>query len=56
MTKIQPILNDAVLAAIDVAKACNEVLIEAHGHQRRQRLTVLNNRAEHDQLISTLTA
>ncbi len=55
MTKMQPIPNDAVLVAIDVANARNEVLIEAPGHRRRRRLTVLNSRVEHDRLIATLT-
>ncbi len=34
MTARQPIPNDAVLVAIDVAKARNEVLVEAAGHRR----------------------
>jgi hypothetical protein len=36
---------DAVLVAIDIAKARNEVLIDAPGHRRRRRLPVLNNPA-----------
>ena len=56
MTKMQPTPNDAVLVAIDIAKARNEILIEIPGCQRRRRLTVLNNRAEHDRLITTLAA
>jgi len=51
---MQPIPNDAVLVAIDVAKARNEVLIEAANHRRRRRLTVLNNRTEHDRFVATL--
>ena len=47
---------DAVLVAIDIAKARNEVLIEAPGHKRRRRFSVLNNRAEHDRLIGVLQA
>ena len=47
---------DAVLVAIDIAKARNEVLIEAPGHARRRRLSVLNTRAEHDRLIAMLQA
>lgn len=35
MTNMQPIPNDSVLVAIDVAKARNEVLIEAANHRRR---------------------
>ena len=54
MTNMQPIPNDAVLVAIDVAKARNEVLIEAANHRRRRRLTVLNNRIEHDRFVGTL--
>ena len=53
MTNMQPIPDDAVLVAIDVAKARNEVLIEAANHQRRRRLTVLNNRTEHDRFVGT---
>ncbi|EZQ14618.1 hypothetical protein CF98_18970 [Halopseudomonas bauzanensis] len=45
---------DAVLVAIDIAKARNEVLIEAPNHKRRRRLPVLNSRAEHDRLIELL--
>jgi hypothetical protein len=54
MTNMQPIPNDAVLIAIDVAEVRNEVLIEAANHRRRRRLTVLNNRIEHDRFIATL--
>lgn len=45
-----------MLVAIDIAKACNEVLIEAPSHKRRRRLSVLNSRAEHDRLIEMLQA
>lgn len=54
MTSTNAILADAVLVAIDIAKACNEVLIEASGHKRRRRLSVLNSRAEHDRLVEVL--
>lgn len=54
MTNRQPIPKDAVLVAIDVAKARNEVLIEAADHQRRRRLSVMNSRTEHDRLIEIL--
>ena len=47
---------DVVQVAIDIAKMRNEVLIEAPGHKRRRRLSVLNNRAEHDRLIGVLQA
>lgn len=54
MTSPNVILADAVLVAIDIAKVCNEVLIEAPSHKRRRRLPVLNTRAEHDRLIEIL--
>ncbi len=54
MTNRQPIPNNTVLVAIDVAKARNEVLIEAGPQQRRRRLSVLNTRPEHDRLVETL--
>ena len=54
MTSPNAIPADAVLVAIDIAKACNEVLIEAPSHKRRRRLSVLNNRAEHDRLVEVL--
>ena len=44
----------AMLVAIDIAKARNEVLIEAAGHDRRRRLTVPNTRAEHDRFVELL--
>ena len=54
MTNRDFIPTDAVLVAIDIAKVRNEVLIEASDHKRRRRLSVLNNRAEHDRLIEIL--
>ncbi len=54
MTSQNSIPADAVLVAIDIAKVRNEVLIEAPGHKRRRRLSVLNTRAEHDHLIEIL--
>ena len=54
MTNRDFIPTDAVLVAIDIAKVRNEVLIEAPDHKRRRRLSVLNNRAEHDRLIEIL--
>ena len=56
MTNSNSILADAVLVAIDIAKVRNEVLIEAPTHKRRRRLSVLNSRVEHDQLIDVLQA
>lgn len=41
MTSQNSISADAVLVAIDVAKVRNEMLIEAPGHKRRRRLSVL---------------
>lgn len=55
MTLQNPTPSDAVLVAIDVAKSRNEVLIEVPGRQRRQRLSVLNVRPEHDRLVALLT-
>jgi hypothetical protein len=54
MTNRQPIPNDAVLIAIDIANARNDVLVEASGHHRRRRLTALNSRVEHDRFFATL--
>jgi transposase len=54
MTIGEPIPNDAVLVAVDIAKSRNEVLIEVDPNQRRRRLTVLNTRTEHDRFIATL--
>lgn len=54
MTKQQPTPPDAVLVAIDIAKARNEVLIQSPG-LRRRRLSVMNTRADHDRLIELLS-
>ena len=54
MTSPNAIHAYAVLVAIDIDKACNEVLIEAPSRKRRRRLSVLNNRAEHDRLVEVL--
>jgi transposase len=56
MTKTEPTPEDTILVAIDIAKRRNEVLISRPGRSRRQRLTVLNTRAEHDHFIDRLTA
>ena len=56
MTNRNPIPPGAVLVALDIAKLRNEVLIEMPGQQRRRRLSVLNNRTEHDRLIDILQA
>lgn len=48
--------EDAVLVAIDIAKARNDVLIQVRGKKGRKRLVVLNSRAEHDRFIDTLTS
>lgn len=47
-------IPDAVLVAIDIAKARNDVLIEIPDQGRRRRLTVLNTRDEHDRFIHML--
>ena len=44
----------AALVAIDIAKNRHEILIEPGPGMRRRRLSVLNNRAEHDRLVATL--
>ena len=44
----------AALVAIDIAKNRHEVLIDPGAGMRRHRLSVLNNRAEHDRLVATL--
>lgn len=46
----------AVLVAIDVSKARNDVLIEMPGAARRRRLVVPNTRIEHDRFIDMLRA
>ncbi len=45
MTELNPTPAPATLVAIDIAKHRHKVLIEAAGHSRRRRLTVLNNKA-----------
>lgn len=54
MAREQLMTAGAMLVAIDIAKARNEVLIEATGHDRRRRLTVPNTRAEHDRFVELL--
>ena len=54
MARHEPTPANATLAAIDIAKARNEVLIELPGRSRRRRLTVLNTRADHDRFIELL--
>lgn len=54
MTEKHSIPVDAVLVAIDIAKARNDVLIEFPDRIRRRRLTVLNTRDEHDRFIALL--
>ena len=56
MTELNPTPAPATLVAIDIAKHRHEVLIEAPGHQRRRRLTILSNKAEYDRLVATLMA
>jgi hypothetical protein len=56
MTRRKSTPLEAALVAIDVAKHRNEVLIEAVRGGRRRRMTILNTRADHDKLVSTLQA
>ena len=56
MTKSNPTPAPATLVAIDISKHRHEVLIEAAGHARRRRLTVLSTRADHDRLVEILTS
>lgn len=43
-----------ILVAIDIAKVRNEILIEVPGRKRRQRMSILNARDDHDRLIGAL--
>ncbi|OYW88196.1 MAG: IS110 family transposase, partial [Hyphomonas sp. 32-62-5] len=54
MAKVHSIAQEAVLVAIDISKKRNDVLIQIPGSTRRRRLTVLNQRAEHDRFIDQL--
>ncbi len=54
MTKVHSIAQEAVLVAIDISKKRNDVLMQFPGSTRRRRLTVLNQRAEHDRFIDQL--
>jgi transposase len=54
MAKVNSIAQEAVLVAIDISKKRNDVLIQIPGSTRRRRLTVLNQRAEHDRFIDQL--
>ena len=54
MTNAHSIPDNAVLIAIDIAKARNDVLIEITGQKRRRRMVVQNTRAEHDRFIDLL--
>ena len=56
MTKFQLTPNDGVLVSIDVAKSRNEVLIDTPSTGRRRRLTILNERPDHDRLVELLRA
>jgi len=56
MTNRNPIPDDAVLVAIDVAKNRNEILIELPGSKRRRNLVVPNTRDDHDRLIAELAS
>jgi transposase len=56
MTRHHLTPNHGVLVAIDIAKARNEVLLQIPGSPRRRRLTILNQRADHDRLVAQLSA
>ena len=56
MTRRKSTPPEVALVAIDVAKHRNEVLIEAVRGGRRRRMTILNTRADHDKLITSLQA
>jgi transposase len=56
MTNREPTPAGAVLVAIDISKARNDVLIEVPGSPRRRRLIVLNTRTEHDRFVTLLAS
>ncbi len=56
MVKQQDRSSPPVWVAIDVAKRCNEVLIEHPQRACRRRLSVVNTRQAHDRLIAHLQA
>ena len=56
MTDPYPMPTTAALVAIDVPKMRSEVLIETPGRARRQQLTVVNTRTEHDRFVTELQA
>lgn len=55
MTRPQLTPSGGVFAAIDVAKARNEVLTEVPGSGRRGRLSVLSSPAEPDRVMAFLS-
>ncbi len=54
MTKIVVAQDAPVLVAIDIAKARHEVLIAIPDKKRRRRLTVLNELADFNRLVTAL--
>ena len=56
MTNDNNTSSGTALVAIDIAKIKNDVVIESPGKQRRQRMKVLNTRAEHQRFIDRLRA
>ena len=54
MTKIIVAQDAPVLLAIDIAKARHEVLIAIPDKKRRRRLTVLNELADFNRLVTAL--
>ena len=54
VTNYNDTASTPTLVAIDIAKAKNDVIIERPGKRRRQRMKILNTRAEHQRLIDYL--
>lgn len=54
MTEITSAQDASVLVAIDIAKARHKVLIAVPDMKRRHRLTVLNELADFNRLITAL--
>lgn len=56
MTETSIVQNAIILVAIDIAKACHEILIAIPGKKRRLRLTVLIYRDDFKRLIALLAS
>ena len=55
MTETNIAQTEAVLVAVDIAKARHDVLIAVPGRTRRRSLTVLNQLDDFNRLIATLS-